>query len=463
MGTELAAFPRPRDALEAEPPKRRWRLSGFGVQRLSAQSFELQSLTEKADRWQFTCQEVSEVSKWFKHLTPEASEEQQPISYIDSGTLEQAFGAKDSPSAMELREELARPTQPRPPELPSSDEETTATSSPRDSRIETLSQMELTLARQVSRFEEAVRAADNDYKELLKFFGQENSRPGGSSLLESLNDFCGQVRSAWEDLERAEKRRPKSVTTPRKPQPTPRRRDPKDAEAATAAAVREAMAQPATQMNDGTRRPGRLLSHGGGAVARAMRALLRKVGLLKRETAVQRIYVCGPEEKEEEAAISPQLSESALSVALPPAESSASSAQLEVPDEPAASGVELEVEELDFPANFREDVRSGYDSRAREREQWLESLQATRAQAATRAAASPSPQRLKAPKAALPNAPATSPLAGLRDPAEVFTEELKRWNMQNMHVAQNVQADREESRPWNGSSRMTWTIHMSKN
>ena len=27
----------------------------------------------------------------------------------------------------------------------------------------------------------------------------------------------------------------------------------------------------------------------------------------------------------------------------------------------------LEVEELDVPANFREDVRSGYDSRARER------------------------------------------------------------------------------------------------
>ncbi|CAK9109418.1 unnamed protein product [Durusdinium trenchii] len=49
-----------------------------------------------------------------------------------------------------------------------------------------------------------------------------------------------------------------------------------------------------------------------------------------------------------------------------------------------------------------------------------------------------------------------SGLAGLRDPGEVFTEELKRWNR---HMTAQ---EREEPRPWNGNVRMTWTIHMAR-
>ena len=48
-------------------------------------------------------------------------------------------------------------------------------------------------------------------------------------------------------------------------------------------------------------------------------------------------------------------------------------------------------------------------------------------------------------------------LDALRDPTEVFTEQLKRWNK---HMTAQ---ESQEPRPWNGNVRMTWTIHMARN
>lgn len=48
-------------------------------------------------------------------------------------------------------------------------------------------------------------------------------------------------------------------------------------------------------------------------------------------------------------------------------------------------------------------------------------------------------------------------LDALRDPTEVLTEQLKRWNK---HMTAQ---ESQEPRPWNGNVRMTWTIHMARN
>ena len=67
-----------------------------------------------------------------------------------------------------------------------SSDETTATSSPRDRRssqidvafrlltgVQSLAQMELSLARHVNRLEQALRAAETESSELMRFFGLE--------------------------------------------------------------------------------------------------------------------------------------------------------------------------------------------------------------------------------------------------------------------------------------------------
>lgn len=214
---ELAAFTRPRDALEAVEGLSRWRLRDFHCHRSTALSFQLVG-KHSEELWHFTCQDITDAQRWFDYFTEPENPEPDEVPRlspsdscmslgIDSGSLKEAFDPEPG-----LLREATRPIA----EEPSSDEETTATCSPRETRVETLAQLELRLARHVNRLEQAMRAAEADCRELLRFFGLEESRPGAASLMESLNDFCGQVRSAWDDLEKAQA---KIRQTPRK---TPR-------------------------------------------------------------------------------------------------------------------------------------------------------------------------------------------------------------------------------------------------
>ncbi|CAE7839326.1 unnamed protein product [Symbiodinium sp. CCMP2592] len=107
-------------------------------------------------------------------------------------------------------------------------------------------------------------------------------------------------------------------------------------------------------------------------------------------------------------------------------------------------------------ASFGEDLRNGYESRARDREAWLSSL------SSRQAVPEDAPvQRMTAKEllalASAPEAsprPEASPGRSLREPSEVFNEQLKRWNV---HMKAK---DGGEDR-WNGNVRMTWSIRMS--
>eukprot|EP00913_Durusdinium_trenchii_P012722 g11948.t1 len=129
-------------------------------------------------------------------------------------------------------------------------------------------------------------------------------------------------------------------------------------------------------------------------------------GSAARATAVQRIYVSSadPAEAEEEVVAEPD--------------------------------VKLEVEDLpdDAPhvVTFSEDARNGYSGHAQDRERWLEAtkIQAmTRGPDATRKEPENDVRKLRLPDSSPERShTGVSGLAGLRDPGEVFTEELKRWN-----------------------------------
>jgi len=214
-GDELAAYERPRDALEAMSP--RWRLGAHRsdrrkCRRSTAVSFQL--IAKHDEVWHFACQDISDAQRWFDFFTG-SSADPSASSSRETTPLE-----GEAPEVPRDITEAALPSSI--PEEPSSDDETAATSSPRESRVETLAQLELTLARHVNRFEQAFRLAEEDCRELLRFFGLEDSRFGASSLLESLNDFCGQLRSAWDDLEKAQQKSSRLQTPRKTPRKTPR-------------------------------------------------------------------------------------------------------------------------------------------------------------------------------------------------------------------------------------------------
>ncbi|CAE7304080.1 unnamed protein product, partial [Symbiodinium sp. KB8] len=101
-------------------------------------------------------------------------------------------------------------------------------------------------------------------------------------------------------------------------------------------------------------------------------------------------------------------------------------------------------------ASFGEDLRNGYESRARDREAWLSSLSSQQALPEDAPV-----QRMTAKELlALANVPDASPGRSLREPSDVFNEQLKRWNVQMK--AKDGGEDR-----WNGNVRMTWSIRMS--
>eukprot|EP00434_Breviolum_minutum_P035239 symbB.v1.2.031186.t2/scaffold3591.1/size53548/3 len=216
-GDELAAYERPRDALEAMSP--RWRLGGgkrsespVRCRRSTAVSFQL--IAKRDEVWHFACQDISDAQRWFDFFTG---------SSADPSASSTGRGTPLEGEVPEVPRDITEAALPSSiPEEPSSDDETTATSSPRESRVETLAQLELTLARHVNRFEQAFRLAEEDCRELLRFFGLEDSRFGASSLLESLNDFCGQLRSAWDDLEKAQQKSSRLQTPRKTPRKTPR-------------------------------------------------------------------------------------------------------------------------------------------------------------------------------------------------------------------------------------------------
>ncbi|OLP86035.1 hypothetical protein AK812_SmicGene32893 [Symbiodinium microadriaticum] len=77
-------------------------------------------------------------------------------------------------------------------------------------------------------------------------------------------------------------------------------------------------------------------------------------------------------------------------------------------------------------ASFGEDLRNGYESRARDREAWLSSLSSQQALPEDAPV-----QRMTAKELlALANVPDASPGRSLREPSDVFNEQLKRWNVQ---------------------------------
>lgn len=213
-GDEFAAYERPRDALEAMSP--RWRLGrDFTCRRTTAVSFQL---VKQEELWNFGCQDISDAQRWFDYFSSlDRSEGSQASSPVHQN--------REAETEREKNEDFPQwKVHPHSPiaEEPSSEDETVATASPRENRVETLAQLELTLAGHVNRFEQAFRSAEDDCRELLRFFGLEDSRFGASSLLESLNDFCGQLRSAWDDLEKAQQRSIRLQTPRKTPRKTPR-------------------------------------------------------------------------------------------------------------------------------------------------------------------------------------------------------------------------------------------------
>eukprot|EP00435_Cladocopium_sp_Y103_P012677 s1400_g3.t1 len=126
-GDEFAAYERPRDALEAMSP--RWRLGrDFTCRRTTAVSFQL--VGKQEELWNFGSQASSPV-----HRNREQAEGEKNEDWVHP----------QSPIAEEKLGEA----------VPSSEDETVATASPRENRVETLAQLELTLARHVNRFEQA--------------------------------------------------------------------------------------------------------------------------------------------------------------------------------------------------------------------------------------------------------------------------------------------------------------------
>ena len=279
---ELAAFHKPRDALEASPPAMSWKLTDFAACRVGFGSFELRRHMGdlefgEPETWSFACQDVSDAPRWVellsqppasvpaedakeedpgKGLVPrfsakvlrEAQSDSQPGSQpgllrMDTACLEQAFGpaagrqegaeqlrkalgreAGDSGASGQEGDELRKAPGREAREVGSnmifseSEEETTSSCETEDApspsspveKVVTLPQLEISLARQVCRFDQALQATEADCRELQRYFGvdvaQEGSRrelnTNASRLLESLSDFVVQIRGAWEDLEK---------------------------------------------------------------------------------------------------------------------------------------------------------------------------------------------------------------------------------------------------------------------
>ncbi|CAE7413277.1 unnamed protein product [Symbiodinium sp. CCMP2592] len=75
--------------------------------------------------------------------------------------------------------------------------------------VSTLPELEIALARQLRRFDQALEATEVDCQELHCYFGidaaewcRKDLRTNVARLLESLSDFVVQIRGAWEDLEK---------------------------------------------------------------------------------------------------------------------------------------------------------------------------------------------------------------------------------------------------------------------
>mmetsp|Transcript_12461 Transcript_12461/g.29701 ORF Transcript_12461/g.29701 Transcript_12461/m.29701 type:complete len:205 (+) Transcript_12461:31-645(+) len=204
-----------------------------------------------------------------------------------------------------------------------------------------------------------------------------------------------------------------------------------------------------------------------------MRALRRWVGSLGsgRRTEVQKVYVASAPDvaPDDEAPAAIEADSSPLRKSAGPSEAWSKASrpeEVQVEDvEECQSGEASPTSGLSAPtqqpvATFGEEMRTGYQSRAEDRERWLTSLAGQEEPAPS---ASPLPVELGAPlkrmtaKELLAQTSGSRSPSALRDPADVFNEQLKRWNMQ-----MKTQDVVDEHRPWNGNVRMTWSINMGR-
>eukprot|EP00930_Biecheleria_cincta_P098037 TRINITY_DN89723_c0_g1_i1.p1 TRINITY_DN89723_c0_g1~~TRINITY_DN89723_c0_g1_i1.p1 ORF type:complete len:1316 (+),score=204.78 TRINITY_DN89723_c0_g1_i1:118-4065(+) len=225
FSSELVAFARPRDALEGEPPVRTWPMIGsssFCVVDVYGDdhSFELHRMgwrdQDDMEMWRFSCSSYEDKLSWLRQLGSSCSTSANADPHDSKCVV-------DSPEGRNVTSE----------EEPTDTEGETDESEPEvDCKGNQLLQLRALLARHTLRWEQALQGAETDCHGLLRFFGRE-AEPGrkpsraAQQVFEALVAFTGQLRSAWEDLEKHDRasksgQRPSfRKTASKEPQQTP--------------------------------------------------------------------------------------------------------------------------------------------------------------------------------------------------------------------------------------------------